>query len=144
MTKLLLAGVLAASACAANPSDRTCGVLEPGSALAPGDSIASCNGLYTLHLQSDGNLVLSKGASVLWATGTDGVAGARASMVEDGNFILDTTTVGERTDPLWATRTAGHPDAMLEVTNTGTLQVVDGSPYALWVSQTGDTHAAAE
>ena len=147
MTKLLLAGLVAAStaACTANPADRACGVLDGSRSLAPGDSVASCNGLYVLRLQPDGNLVLSKGPAVLWATGTDGATGAHAWLVDDGNFVLDTAAVGERTaNPLWATRTSGHPDAVLEVTNVGTVQVVDGSPEALWVSQTGDTHAAAD
>ena len=46
--------------------------LSEGEELQSGQSLLSENGLYTLAVQTDGNIVLEKGEDVLWASGTHG------------------------------------------------------------------------
>jgi hypothetical protein len=71
----------------------SCGVLLPGEALVQGQSLSSCDGRFTLAMQTDGNLVLYyNGFGALWASGTGPDfgrdAGYIAVMQRDGNFVL--------------------------------------------------------
>lgn len=65
-----------------------CGALVGGNALVPNQSLASCNGLYALVLQGDGNLVAYHGQQAIWASSTAGQAVAQAAFGVDGNLAL--------------------------------------------------------
>lgn len=109
-----------------------CGAALPGEGLAAGESLSSCDGRFTLAMQSDGNLVLYKnGVGALWNTGSEGKLGYVAVMQSDGNFVL----YDRHAKPLWFSRTYGHPGARLEVQTDGNLVVYSGNT-PIWASHT--------
>jgi hypothetical protein len=109
-----------------------CGAMAPGHGLTAGTKVDSCDGRYTLAMQTDGNLVLyHNGKGALWATGTNGKNGFNAVMQTDGNFVLYDT----KNHPLWASGTYGHGGADLAVQEDGNLVVYLGSK-PLWASNT--------
>ncbi len=109
-----------------------CGELRSDRQLAHGQSVVSCDGRFTLVMQTDGNLVLYQGASALWNTDTDGSAGQYATMQTDGNFVLY-----DPTRALWASGTSGNPGAWLALQTDGNLIVYTSAGVALWTSRTG-------
>jgi len=109
-----------------------CGTIEPGQCLVAGQSYASCDGRFSLAMQTDGNLVLyHNGAGALWATHSDGTDGFAAVMQGDGNFVL----YGKHSNALWDSKTPGHGGATLVVQDDGNLVVYSGST-PLWNSHT--------
>jgi hypothetical protein len=109
-----------------------CGTLTANHALATGQSLASCNGDYTLDMQGDGNLVLYQGGTALWASNTSGSAADEAIMQGDGNLVLYTSAGS----PVWASGTAGNDGASLVVQNDGNVVVYSASGAALWATGT--------
>ncbi len=106
------------------PSPAGCGKVASGSGLAPGQATTSCDGRFRLVMQGDGNLVLiMNGATVLWATYTNGQAGARAVMQGDGNFVV----YGSSGSVLFDTHTNGNGGAYLAVQDDGNVVVYAGS-----------------
>ena len=84
--------------------------------LSPGQVLTSPNGLYTLTMQTDGNLVEDAGTRALWSTGTAGNPGARA-VVQPGAISSCTARAASRcggptpaairaTSPSWCATTA--------------------------------------
>ena len=109
------------------PPASTCGALQPGQGLGPGESIASCNGQYRLVVQStDGNVVEYEGGTALWASKTTGQAGDRIVMQTDGNLVIYQGWAA-----LWASHTNGHPGATFALQDDGNIVVYDGST-PLW------------
>ncbi|HEY4487721.1 MAG TPA: peptidoglycan-binding protein, partial [Candidatus Paceibacterota bacterium] len=85
----------------------TCGILATGASLTPGQSIKSCDGVYTLIFQGDGNVVLYPSAHIdsryaIWATGTNGMPAATLVMQGDGNLVLYKSGVQSNATALWA------------------------------------------
>jgi len=96
--------------------------LFPGQSLLPGQSLKSDNGLYTLTMQSDGNVVLRDSASTpLWRTGTGGGQFVPRDFImqTDGNLVLYDTSGQAR----WNSKTPGNPGAFLNVQDDGNLVV---------------------
>ena len=96
--------------------------LFPGQSLQPGQTLQSDNGVYTLTMQSDGNVVLRNNASTpLWRTGTGGGQFDPRDFImqTDGNLVLYDTS-GQ---PRWESKTQGNPGAFLNVQNDGNLVV---------------------
>ena len=96
--------------------------LFPGQSLLPGQSLQSDNRLYTLTMQSDGNVVLRDSASKpLWRTGTGGGQFDPRDFImqNDGNLVLYDTSGQQR----WASKTQGNPGAFLNMQNDGNLVV---------------------
>jgi hypothetical protein len=61
-------------------------VLPPGQALAPGRFLRSPDGIWTLAMQQDGNVVLGhRDAGPKWASGTDGFPGG---LFRRGTFVV--------------------------------------------------------
>ena len=81
--------------------------LFPGQSLLPGQSLQSDNRLYTLTMQSDGNVVLSRQRRLtpLWRTGTGGGQFDPRDFImqTDGNLVLYDTSGQSH----WASKTAG-------------------------------------
>lgn len=128
------------TACAAPPEPEPqpqpqpapgCGTLASNTQLGVNESVASCDGRFTLVMQGDGNLVLYQQGFPIWHTATNGRGGARAAMQGDGNFVLYTASNGV----LFHTFTNGRPGAYLAVQNDGNLVVYQGG-VARWNSGT--------
>jgi hypothetical protein len=103
-------------------------VLAPDEALYADQGLSSCNGLYSLWMQGDGNVVLydNQSGAPLWNSQTAGKGGTAVVMQSDGNFVL----YGEA-GAIWHTGTHGHAGAMLRVEEDGNVIVWDGWT-AIW------------
>ena len=110
----------------------SCGELTANVSLTANQSLASCNGDYSLIMQGDGNLVLYQGSTALWASNTAGSAADEAIMQGDGNLVLYTSSG----TPVWASNTAGNDGAYLEVQNDGNVVIYSASGSALWSTGT--------
>jgi subtilase family serine protease len=111
-----------------------CGYAGPGRVLAAGETLNSCDGRFSLVMQStDGNLVLYwNGHSYLWAAFTQGNPGADAVMQDDGNFVV----YSRQGRALWNSVTFGNPGSYLAVQNDGNLVVYNPGRVPLWNSKT--------
>jgi hypothetical protein len=102
---------------------------------ADGSTVIATYTVATLHMQTDGNLVLytldpdTLIPRIRWTSGTQGNPGAYLEMQTDGNLVV------YRTDryPLWEARTHGYgPDAHMRLQSDGNMVVY--SHDALWAS----------
>lgn len=119
---LALASLYGQTAIAIPPSPTACGVMAPGQGLGPSGEVKSCDGRFTLAMQTDGNLVLyAPNRVALWSTHTFGSDGYVATMQADGNFVL----YGKLGAPRWASNTFGRPGASLAIQNDGNVVVYD-------------------
>ena len=86
---------------------------------------------YTLLFSETGNLQLRSMASPtpLWETAT---TGERFVVQEDGNLVI----YDLQGEPVWASDTAGHPDAVLVAGDNGSLEVVSADGVVLWKAST--------
>jgi len=112
------------------------GELPPGYRLKPGMVVLSPSRRYFLVQQTDGNLVLYRGAlfgkkTALWGTMTHS-AGAFSQMQTDGNLVV----YSKAHKPLWASNTGGHAGAFLEVQNDGNVVIYSKAKKALWATHT--------
>ena len=105
--------------------------LQPNEALGPNESRLSVDGRITLIYQSDGNLVLKNGGTVLWASNTSGTSAGQAVMQGDGNLVVRDAS-GQ---PRWDSHTSGNNGAFLVVQSDGNL-VIYRSGTALWATNT--------
>lgn len=114
------------------PSDR----LTAGQTMKVGDKLTSPNQVYELILQGDGNLVLLGGlpsaSTVLWAAGTAENFADHATLQEDCNFVLYSTS-GK---VLWATGTnaAGRTAPVLILQDDGNLVLYATTSF--WATNT--------
>ncbi|MDX2969170.1 hypothetical protein PWY87_30650 [Kribbella solani] len=101
-------------------------VLLPGQYLKPGQYRRSKNGIYALVMQADGNAVLIKGRTPIWATMTNRKA-STLIMQRDGNLVV----ISGRT-PVWASGTDGSTGAHLEIQNDSNLVIYNTRHKAAW------------
>ena len=101
-------------------------VLKSGQYLKPGQYRRSANGLYTLIMQTDGNAVLYKGRTALWASVTNRKASSLI-MQRDGNLVV----VSGRT-VVWASNTAGNTGAFLAVQDDSNLVIYNIRNKPVW------------
>jgi hypothetical protein len=114
-------------------NDPSCGRLNSGETLAPGESRTSCSGAYTLNMQADGNLVL-------YPTNNQGLGGAVwdahvwgtniATMQTDGNLVVYRAGTASAQ---WNAGTHGNPGAYLQIAD-GALYLRAAAGYVLWSS----------
>jgi YD repeat-containing protein len=103
--------------------------LLQGQSLLPGKSLQSSNGLYTLVLQDDGNLVqYGPGGGARWQSSTAGKPSARLTMQSDANLVV----YGPVGQVYWQTATSGGPGSTLIQQDDGNLVVYSGAGVALW------------
>ncbi len=100
--------------------------LQPGQVLSRGNSVWSCGDRFRLIMQNDGNLVLYGSDGARWNSGTH--SGDFAVMQLDGNFVV----YDKFSTPLWASGTAGHPDAWLQMGTSGQFIVYSPGRHELW------------
>ena len=116
------------------PRDATaaCGLVGSNELLARGARMKSCNGLYDLVHQTDGNVVLYNtwSGSAVWSTGTHGRATSIFIMQHDGNLVL----YAPGGAALWSSGTHGRYGAFLGVQDDG--NVVIYAPGAVWSTNT--------
>lgn len=114
----------------------SCGLLVAGQSLSVGQGLSSCDGRFSLVMQSDGNLALyQQGVGALWSSSTWGTNGLSAVMQGDGNFVLYSTTPGQA---LWNSGTWSNPGAYLVVQNDGNIVIYTSNARTpLWTSGTG-------
>ena len=110
----------------------SCGELTANQQLSANQSLASCNGDYTLIMQGDGNFVLYQGSTALWASNTSGSAATEAIMQGDGNLVLYSSSGSA----VWATGTSGNDGAYLDVQNDGNVVIYSAAGAALWSTGT--------
>jgi hypothetical protein len=106
--------------------------LAAGQTLASGQSVASPNGQFQLTMRLSGDMMETSGGVPIWASNT-GVAGSRAVMQGDGNFVIYTPA----NRPVWYTGTQDHAGAWLSLGSTAGLAVTDGSA-TLWANRASD------
>ena len=125
----------AGTAAPSNCGDSTpvaCGTLTANHQLNAGQSLASCNGDYSLDVQGDGNLVLYKSGAALWSSGTAGTSASEAVMQGDGNFVLYNSSGTAE----WSSKTNGNNGASLAVQNDGNVVIYSATGTALWSTGT--------
>lgn len=110
------------------PAPITRNTLEPGSRLAPGQSLVSPGGRFRLVYQGDGNLVLYDDVehTAAWWSGTNGRTAGLVGMQGDGNLVIYDASI----TPLWMSGTAANTNARLVLQGDGNLVVyaTDGRP----------------
>ena len=105
-------------------------VLLPGESIVPNQQRVSRDGRSVLVHQGDGNVVLYKGRTAVWATDTSGRTTAVFVMQGDGNLVLYDTAGA----PLWDSQTNGNPAAGMRVENDGKVVVYTTAMRPLWSS----------
>ncbi|HEY0471035.1 MAG TPA: hypothetical protein VGD34_05200 [Kribbella sp.] len=101
-------------------------LLKPGQVLHAGQYRQSPNKQYAFVMQTDGNAVLYKGRTALWASMTN-VRGAYITLQRDGNLV-----VFANRKPIWNTSTYGSKPAYLAVQNDGNLVIYNTAKKAVW------------
>jgi len=104
--------------------------LTEGQKLVKGGSLTSKNGVYTVTLQDDGNLVLAARGEAVWSTATNGQDVVRAEVQTDGNFVLYTAD-----KPVWHSDTKGKKDVKLVLQDDRNL-VLYAADGPAWSSKT--------
>jgi hypothetical protein len=110
-----------------------CATLSANQSLGSNGSLPSCDGRFSLNLQSDGNLVLYEGGAALWASNTVNSGAAKAIMQGDGNFVLYTAAGAA----VWASNTPNNPGASITLQNDGNLVIHSSSGAVVWQTNTG-------
>jgi len=115
-------------------TDPACGKLRGHEGFVRDLYLATCNGLSTLEIASDGALVLYRsGGNRVWdSRALGGLSGYSAHMQRDGNFVL----YDENGIAKWSTGTSNHPGSELRLQNDGNLVVYDSGGRALWATNT--------
>jgi hypothetical protein len=111
-------------------------ILSEGGTIWSGNSLLSDDGVFTLVVQSDGNVVIygCKAFTATWATNTSGTNQRVLAMQGDGNLVLYDNWVAK-----WASNSGGKGKGpyYLNMQTDGNL-VIYGSTGAIWASNTGN------
>lgn len=131
MLKKLLTAVWVAGAALITLNATAANTLYTNQALEYNQRLTSTNGKYTFVQQSDGNLVLYRGATVasnaLWSSSKSGM---HTYMQQDGNVVqYNAANVA-----VWSSGTGGRDigNYNLTLNDDGSLVVAAGVPMAAW------------
>jgi len=102
-------------------------ILGTGEELAPGEDLASTDSLYTLTMETGGDLVLRSGDEVVWSAGTT-VPGSTLAAQDDGNLVVRAPGGA----PQWASGTFGAGPTRLELHAGGSARVHDDTGAVVW------------
>jgi hypothetical protein len=106
--------------------------MQPGEVLNPGQSISSPTGQYSFVYQGDGNLVLYRGGTPWWASGTDGTAPGVCIMQTDGNLVI----YAPGSQPIWSSDTSHDPGSRLVVQDDGNVVIYRPDRTPVWATNT--------
>ncbi|UPG92747.1 hypothetical protein [Luteibacter aegosomatissinici] len=98
----------------------SCGVLGPNGVINPGKPLYSCSQLVHVSLDPSGDLTVYRGTTALYSSGTGGQPVVTTVMQGDGNLV----EYAKDGTPRWASNTAGHPGAWLDLRNDGKAWIV--------------------
>jgi hypothetical protein len=135
-TKHVIAAILSCTvALSASAAHSYASKMVGGETLAPGESITSPNGVVTLVMQGDGNLVLYRLAdgTPLWNTQSGNRPGSYAAMQTDGNLVVYASNGAV----VFHTNTYNHPGARLELQSDSNLVIYAPNDTPLWHTYTG-------
>jgi hypothetical protein len=108
------------------------------------DKLDAANGLTSLIMQDDGNLVLYRNfdGKPLWASNTYGKPVTHAIMQSDGNFVC----YDDKGVAYWSAGTSGNLGAFLVLQDDGNLVInpIGTTTAPLWASQTTQDWDAAD
>ncbi len=111
---------------------QTCGRMNPGRVLPNGGSVTSCDGRFTLVIQSDGHLVLYKaGIGAIWYNSVFG-SGHTLHMQTDGHLVV----YNGAGQPVWYTGTYGNNGAILRVQDDGNVVIYNYLGQPIWATST--------
>jgi subtilisin family serine protease len=100
--------------------------LTRGQALAPNQFLRSANGLFTLVMQSDGNLVIYNQLNqAIWHINRFGTP-VQAAFQTDGNFVVYHSIVGRGVVAVWDTHTANTAANLLVLQDDSNLVLYGG------------------
>jgi hypothetical protein len=106
--------------------------MNPGTQLNPGDRLTSPNGLNTLEMQHDGNLVeYIPGHVAVWSSGTS-VPRSIFRAQRDGNFVV----IAPGNQPQWDTGTGGQPGTVIQIQNDRNVVAYAPGHIAVWTNHT--------
>ena len=114
--------------------DGQAGTALAGQGLLPGQALLSQDGRFSLRLQTDGNVIVRQGGTVLWSTGATGSPPSELIFQADGNLV-EYDTSGKL---LWQSNSAGLLGQLAIMQNDGNLVIYDSSSPArpIWASNT--------
>lgn len=107
--------------------------MQSAEGLMADEFLTSSNGEYVFAYQSDGNLVLYKNQTPIWASNTGGQPAGLAVLQSDGNLVV----YGERDRVAWASNTGGSFGSTLHVQDDGNVVIYGangGGP--VWATNT--------
>jgi hypothetical protein len=111
------------------PPDPSPNVLQAGQRLDPNQQLGSSDARYSLKYQTDGNLVLYRGTTMMWSSHAVSSPGY-ARMETTGNLVL--RDAGGT--PRWNSRTSGHPNSYLVLRDNGRAEITTPTNQVIWVS----------
>jgi hypothetical protein len=126
----------------------SCGTLTPGQSLIAGtaqNTLTSCDGRFTLRLETDGELILDQKIFFrgwrnvrLWSSMISGPDNLPYSvtMQQDGNLVIYNAYGYQAAHGVWSSATFNNPGAVFWVQNDGNLVVYSKDAKPLWASNT--------
>jgi len=97
--------------------------------LYPSECRTSGSGGMQLCYQSDGNFVLYRGGTAVWASNTAGTSAGFANMQGDGNLVVYNAAM----HPVWASNTNGYNGSFVAVQNNNCAVMYYGGPNNLFI-----------
>ncbi len=108
-------------------------ILNPNEVLRANEKIVSPNGLHTLIMQGDGNLVLYfYDGQALWNSKTNGTDASYVIMQADGNLVI----YNDSNQPKWHSQTNGNQNAFLVLQDDGNLVIYTTNNQPVWATYT--------
>jgi hypothetical protein len=108
--------------------------LSAGESLQPGEKLISSKGIFRLEYQTDGNLVISKNSTPIWASNTKCQPAGVFRFQDDGNLVI----YDIKNTVLWASNTGGpqYLGSKLIMQDDGNLVAYNPQSAPYWSSGT--------
>jgi hypothetical protein len=98
----------------------SCGALLANGVIDAANPLYSCSTLVHASLDPNGDLVVYRGDTYLYDSGTGGQPVITTVMQGDGNLV----EYASDGTPRWSSGTAGHPGAWLDMRNDGIAKII--------------------
>lgn len=125
-----------------NKSYSSGGSITAETAIKPGESRTSPNGIYKLSVESDGNIVITKKGVKIWETRTGGRNVDAFKIQNDGNLVA----YAAGGIPVWASGThgKGNKSSVLVMQDDGNLVIYKDGDNPIWSSGTRNVYTQEE